>query len=94
MWPVIIQFIRVYSPYIALPFAAVVGFVGFSLESKLRSPERLSSSYATPTKTFDEVRVERRLETLTAEEVPDNWQDVVTSPKLKYKRDPMFDKNK
>lgn len=94
MWPVILQFIRVYLPYVALPFAAVVGFAGFSLESKLRSPERLSSVSATPTMTFDEARLERRLETLTTDDVPDSWQDVVTSPKLKYRRDPMFDKNK
>ncbi|VDM31170.1 unnamed protein product [Hydatigera taeniaeformis] len=93
MWPVIVQFIRVYTPYIALPFAVVVGFVGFGLESKLRSQDRLASTSATPTKTIDEVRLERRLKT-TDDDLPGDWEDVLTSPKLRYRRDPMFDKNK
>ncbi|KAL5962200.1 Small integral membrane protein 12 [Taenia solium] len=93
MWPVIVHFIRVYTPYIALPFAAVVGFVGFGLESKLRSQDRLSSASATPTKTFEEARLERRLKN-TDDDLPSDWEDVVTSPKLRYRRDPMFDKNK
>ena len=92
MWPVIVQFIRVYTPYIALPFAAVVGFIGFTLESKLRSQDRLSSTSATPTKTFDEARLDRRLK--SSEDVPSNWEDAVTSPRLLYHRDPIFDKNK
>ncbi|VDD83947.1 unnamed protein product [Mesocestoides corti] len=95
MWPVIVQFIRVYSPYIALPFAAVVGFVGFNLESKIRGEERLSSRSATPTKTFDQARLERRLDGTSGEEdVPKDWEDVINAPKLQYRSDPMFDKNK
>ncbi|KAL5103112.1 hypothetical protein TcWFU_009311 [Taenia crassiceps] len=68
-------------------------FVGFGLESKLRSQDRLSSASATPTKTFDEARLERRLNN-TEDDLPGNWVDVVTSPKLHYRRDLMFDKNK
>lgn len=98
MWPVIVQLIRVYSPYIALPFAAVVGFVGFNMESKLRGEDRLSSQTATPKKTFDQARLDRRLDDALAigvnDDTPKDWEDVINAPKLQYHGDPMFDKNK
>ncbi len=96
MWPVIAQFIRLYSPYIALPFAALVGFVGFNMESKLRGEERLSSQTATPKKTFQQARLERRLGDNSSEDddVPKNFEDVLNDPKLQYRSAPMFDKNK
>ncbi|VDM00764.1 unnamed protein product [Schistocephalus solidus] len=92
MWPVILQFLRVNLPYIALPFAAVVGFVGFSMESRLRSSERLSSVDALPKKTFKQARLERRLDE-SVEEVPD-WEKASSTPTLEYRASPMFDKNK
>ncbi|KYB27065.1 small integral membrane protein 12-A [Tribolium castaneum] len=33
MWPILIRTLRVYAPYITLPFAAVVGVIGYNLEN-------------------------------------------------------------
>lgn len=33
MWPVFIAALRNYAPYITLPFAAVVGIIGYNLEN-------------------------------------------------------------
>lgn len=34
MWPVLFRVLRTYSPYITLPFAAIVGLIGYNLESR------------------------------------------------------------
>ncbi|GFR85016.1 small integral membrane protein 12-B [Elysia marginata] len=36
MWNIIFNAARVYAPYITLPFAAVVGFIGYNLEWTIR----------------------------------------------------------
>lgn len=34
MWgPILFRVLRTYAPYITLPFAAVIGFVGYNFES-------------------------------------------------------------
>ena len=35
MWPIIVAVVRTYAPYVVLPFAAVVGLVGYGIEGKL-----------------------------------------------------------
>lgn len=35
MWPVAFRVLRTYAPYITLPFAAVVGFLGYKIESAI-----------------------------------------------------------
>lgn len=35
MLPVLLNFVRLYAPYITLPVAAIIGFVGYQLESRL-----------------------------------------------------------
>lgn len=37
MWPLMVA-LRTYAPYITLPFAAVVGFVGYNVEKYFRTP--------------------------------------------------------
>ncbi|CAH8601728.1 unnamed protein product [Heterobilharzia americana] len=61
MWPFILQLIRSNIRYVALPFAAVIGFVGFNAESWLRSPEEISSSIHNPKQTISEARTQRQL---------------------------------
>lgn len=94
MWPIIAQAIRGYMPYVALPFAALVGFVGFNLESKFRNSDRLSSSSNTPKQTFEEKRLERHLQENPSESNLPQFEELLSSPTLKYRGDPMFDKNK
>ncbi|CAH8861634.1 unnamed protein product [Trichobilharzia szidati] len=64
MWPLIFQFIRSNIAYVALPFAAVVGFVGYNAESWLRSPEAISSSKHNPKQTISEARIEQQMNML------------------------------
>lgn len=54
MWPIIINFLRVNAPYITLPFAAVVGVIGYNIEC-------LVSDRTTPYKTSIEEQREDRL---------------------------------
>lgn len=35
MWPVLVTFLRSYAPIITLPFAAVIGIIGYNLENIL-----------------------------------------------------------
>ena len=39
MWPIILNAVRIYAPYIVWPAAAVVGFVGYHLETGIRGEE-------------------------------------------------------
>ncbi len=32
MWPIVINFLRTYAPFVTLPIAAVIGFVGYNIE--------------------------------------------------------------
>lgn len=56
MWPVLFTFLRSYAPYVTLPFAGLVGFVGYNLENIL------SDKYTPYNKSIEEQRRERLLE--------------------------------
>lgn len=32
MWPIVFRVLRQYAPFVTLPFAAVVGYVGYHIE--------------------------------------------------------------
>lgn len=71
MWPIIMQFMRSNAAYITLPVAAVVGVIGYNLESLL------SDRYTPYNKPVQDQRFERLEEELLKD--PTNVQ------KLKYK---------
>ena len=58
MIPVLMQFLRTYAVYITWPVAAVVGFVGYNIESFTRSGKRTDSWRD---KSTIELRYERKL---------------------------------
>ncbi|KAI8433365.1 hypothetical protein MSG28_015406 [Choristoneura fumiferana] len=69
MWPIIIAFLRNNAPYFTLPFAAVVGVIGYNLESIL------SDKYTPFNKAIQDQRLERQ----------DDTQDPTKVEKLQYK---------
>ncbi|XP_059056490.1 small integral membrane protein 12 [Achroia grisella] len=72
MWPIIMQFLRSNAPFITLPVAAIVGIIGYNLESLL-------SDRYTP---YNKAVQDQRLERLTDEEL---LSDPTNVQKLKYK---------
>ncbi|KAH8413714.1 hypothetical protein KR222_004359 [Zaprionus bogoriensis] len=66
MWPIIMALLRRNAVYITLPVAAVVGFVGYNLESIL------SDKYTPYSPSIQEVRVKR----LTEESAIENAANV------------------
>ncbi|XP_071538695.1 small integral membrane protein 12-A [Panulirus ornatus] len=38
MWPLVISMLRTYAPYVTLPAAAVIGFIGYNIEKHFRTP--------------------------------------------------------
>jgi len=56
MWPVILSFMRAYAPVITLPFAAVVGVIGYNVE------KLFDRSTPAPLQGIKETREERRLD--------------------------------
>jgi hypothetical protein len=56
MLPVIFSFLRRYVPYVTLPFAAVVGIIGYNLE------HMLSDKYTPYQKSIEEKREDRLLQ--------------------------------
>ncbi|XP_028160131.1 small integral membrane protein 12 [Ostrinia furnacalis] len=79
MWPILMQFLRSNAPYITLPIAAVVGVIGYNLESLL------SDRYTPFNKAVQDQRVDRQVE----DEV---LNDPTKVEKLKYKEN-VFGKN-
>jgi hypothetical protein len=58
MWPVLMNMLRVNAPYITLPFAAIIGVIGYNIE-------RIISDRTTPFKnSVEEQRDERMLKNL------------------------------
>ncbi|CAH0712935.1 unnamed protein product, partial [Brenthis ino] len=70
MWPIILQFLRSRAPYITFPVAAIVGVIGYNLESLL------SDRYTPYTKPVQDQRLERLEE--------DILKDPTNVQKLKY----------
>jgi len=64
MWPIFWNFVRVNAPYLTLPFAAVVGVIGYNVEG-------LISDKSTPfkSKSIEEERDERLLKDLDSTDV-------------------------
>lgn len=58
MWPLLVNFVRVNAPYLTLPFAALVGVIGYNLE------KWVSDRYTPFNKSVEEQREERRLQNL------------------------------
>ncbi|CAB3233816.1 unnamed protein product [Arctia plantaginis] len=71
MWPILMQFLRSNAPYLTLPVAAIVGVIGYNIESLL-------SDRYTP---YNEAVQDQRLERLTDEEL---LKDPTNVKKLKY----------
>ncbi|XP_017781259.1 PREDICTED: small integral membrane protein 12-A [Nicrophorus vespilloides] len=71
MWPVLLRAMRVYAPYITLPFAAVVGYIGYHVENKVSDKY---TPYSAPIK-------DSRNERLLSE---DSLQSATEVEKLKY----------
>ncbi|VEN41717.1 unnamed protein product [Callosobruchus maculatus] len=72
MWPVFYTALRTYAPYITLPFAGLVGFIGYNLENWL------SDKYTPYNKSIEEQRRDRMLQEEQLKQ-PENVD------KLKYK---------
>ncbi|XP_073812413.1 small integral membrane protein 12-A [Musca autumnalis] len=53
MWPIIMALLRRNAVYITLPFAAVVGFIGYNLEGLI------SDKYTPYSKSIEDIRAER-----------------------------------
>ncbi|XP_046382747.1 small integral membrane protein 12-A [Ischnura elegans] len=83
MLPVLFNFLRIYAPYITLPVAAVIGFVGYQLES------RLSDRY-TPVEpgSIEERREERLLKEDLGKDLTnvDSLKDKKFVPKTVFER--------
>lgn len=64
MWPLLMQFARTYAPYITLPAAALVGFIGYNIESLYRTqqPNRPSVENLRDERLVNKIVQETRLE--------------------------------
>lgn len=71
MWPLIMGALRTYAPYVALPFAAVIGIIGYTVEASL------SDKY-TP---WRESVVDRRAKRMLEEELNNEHESSVSSLK-------------
>ena len=83
VWPLIMAGARAYAPYVVLPFAVVVGTVGYFLETRFREKRKWQMD---PPSTL-EVRGERILHTS---------QDPTQVQSLEYRKSvpkTIFDKN-
>ena len=84
MWPIIINLMRGYAPYLVLPFAGVIGFVGYHVEGVLRGDKE------TPwRKSIAEERNDRLLEEIDAKGATN-----VESLYARQYNQTFFDKNK
>ncbi|XP_013200554.2 small integral membrane protein 12 [Amyelois transitella] len=72
MWPLLLRFLRTNAPYITLPVAAIIGVIGYNIESLL------SDRYTPYNKSVQDQRLER----LTDEEA---LKDPTKVDKLQYK---------
>ncbi|XP_045595358.1 small integral membrane protein 12-like [Procambarus clarkii] len=59
MWPLVMTFMRTYAPYVTLPAAAVIGFIGYNIEKQFRTPPPSRPS-------VEETRHERLLKEMMA----------------------------
>ena len=80
MWPAILAFARAYAPYIVMPAAGVVGFIGYNIE------DWLSDKYTPFQESTIDRRDKRRLEEGETEyKVPASIFEKNVSPALEKK---------
>jgi len=58
MWPIILNALRVYTPYVLLPVTMTVGYLGYNLENWLRKNDEKKP------KSLMEERADRNLDSL------------------------------
>lgn len=84
MWTIILRIVRNYAPVITLPFAAVVGLIGYNLENIL-SDKSTPSIESTKKKRDERLLTEFRDELTTLKQhafVPDTIFERNVSPSL------------
>lgn len=79
MWPVVLGALRRYTPFITLPFAAVVGFIGYHIEGWVTEQYTQASA---PIKQKRDERLLESLETNAATIRKHNPLEVNLSPSL------------
>ncbi|XP_058461693.1 small integral membrane protein 12 [Malaya genurostris] len=72
MWPVLLSFLRSRAPYVTLPIAAVIGIIGYNIESLI------SDKYTPYSPSIEEKRVDRVTDDL-------HLKDATHVEKLVYK---------
>ena len=79
MWPAILAFGRAYAPYIVMPVAGVVGFIGYNIE------DWLSDKHTPFRESTIERREKRREDGDTDYKVPSTIFEKNVSPTLEKK---------
>lgn len=83
MWPVIVNMLRVNAPYITLPFAALIGIIGYNIE-------RIVSDRTTPFKnSVEEQRDDRMLQNLEKMDA----KEIESLKERKFVPQTIFEKN-
>ena len=84
MWPIIINFLRVNAPFITLPFAAIIGVIGYNVE-------RMISDRTTPfnKSSIEEQREDRLLNNLEKSDA----KEIDTLKEKKFVPRTIFEKN-
>lgn len=90
MWNIIFNAARIYAPYITLPFAAVVGVIGYNLEWTLRK-ERNTPYKASSTQEDRNERTLREIELVDPTHV-ESLKSKKDIPKTVLGRNENFDK--
>ena len=83
MWPILMNFLRAYAPFVTLPAAAVIGFVGYKIESLI------SDKYTPSIQSIEQQREERRLKDLEEKDV----KEIDTLKEKKFVPRSIFEKN-
>lgn len=78
MWPIVLGVLRRYTPYVTLPFAAVIGFIGYHAEGWI------SDRYTPGSAPIVQQRQERLLDSIDSNTVKrkHNPLEVNLSPSL------------
>ncbi|XP_064097874.1 small integral membrane protein 12-like [Macrobrachium nipponense] len=81
MWPIVMAFMRTYAPYITLPAAAVIGFIGYNIEKQFRTPPP-------PRPSVEDLRNERLLKEILENDnvAPDPIKDKTFVPKTVFEK--------
>ena len=81
MWPIVLAYARTYAPYIVMPLAGVVGFIGYNIEGWV-------SDRHTPFKesTLERREARRAIEGTDEFKVPSTIFDKNVSPGLEIEK--------